>query len=125
VFALKQIGAQVLAGVRASQREEAAVLHADEVVALENPKDLKQPGLSTPWRIRLEVGWRVPYRPTFRRDREADQHEAESVDAGSDFEGCGGQGIVDPNSANLPLPQTRKAHAVGEKDVNGKILLAV
>ena len=40
VHVAKQKGARVLAGVRASQREEAATLGADVVVALDDPKDL-------------------------------------------------------------------------------------
>jgi NADPH:quinone reductase-like Zn-dependent oxidoreductase len=42
VFAAKQRGARVIAGVRASQRAAAAELEPDEIVALDDPADLKR-----------------------------------------------------------------------------------
>jgi NADPH:quinone reductase-like Zn-dependent oxidoreductase len=41
VFAAKKRGAQVVAGVRARQREEARKLDVDEIVALDEPDDIK------------------------------------------------------------------------------------
>lgn len=42
VFAAKRRGAQVIAGVRASQRAEAEKLEVDEVVALDDPDDVRR-----------------------------------------------------------------------------------
>jgi NADPH:quinone reductase-like Zn-dependent oxidoreductase len=42
VFAAKQRGARVIAGVRASQRAAAAELEPDEIVALDDPADLER-----------------------------------------------------------------------------------
>ncbi|MDF3069817.1 MAG: zinc-binding dehydrogenase family oxidoreductase [Polyangiaceae bacterium] len=42
VFAAKRRGAQIVAGVRARQREEAEQLDVDEIVALDEPSDLER-----------------------------------------------------------------------------------
>jgi NADPH:quinone reductase-like Zn-dependent oxidoreductase len=42
VFAAKQRGAQVIAGVRASQRAEAEKLEVDDIVALDDPQDVRR-----------------------------------------------------------------------------------
>lgn len=42
VFAAKRRGAQVIAGVRARQREEAEELEADDIVALDDPADIRR-----------------------------------------------------------------------------------
>lgn len=42
VFAAKRCGAQVIAGVRASQRAEAEKLEVDDIVALDDPADVRR-----------------------------------------------------------------------------------
>jgi NADPH:quinone reductase-like Zn-dependent oxidoreductase len=44
IFALKALGAQAIAGVRASQREQAYALYPEEVVALDDPEELRRDG---------------------------------------------------------------------------------
>jgi NADPH:quinone reductase-like Zn-dependent oxidoreductase len=40
IFAAKRLGAQLIAGVRSSQREQAEKLDVDEIVALDDPSDI-------------------------------------------------------------------------------------
>jgi NADPH:quinone reductase-like Zn-dependent oxidoreductase len=145
VFALKKIGAHVVAGVRASQREEAAVLHADDVVALDDPKDLKRAGpfdavadtiggvvassLLAYIRSGGELATTVPPAPQTAQDSGVSAKPINMkpnrpmldriLRAAADGE------LLIPIARTFPLAEARKAHALGEKGVNGKILLAV
>ncbi len=145
IFALKEIGSHVVAGVRGSQREEAAALHADDVVALDDPEDLKRAGpfdavadtigggvassLLAYIRSGGVLATTVPPAPQTAPDSGVTNKAFNMkpnrlmldriLKAASDGE------LIIPLAQTFPLAEARKAHALGEKGVNGKILLEV
>jgi NADPH:quinone reductase-like Zn-dependent oxidoreductase len=144
VFTAKQIGATVFAGVRESQRDEAAELGADEVIALDDDDDLERLGfldavadtvngeaaqkliakvkqggvygsvVGPPANAKMHPTVRV--QPIMAKpDAERLRWLAEQVTAGR---------LRIPIDRMVPLADAAKAHAAAEKGgVGGKILL--
>jgi NADPH:quinone reductase-like Zn-dependent oxidoreductase len=145
IFALKSIGARAVAGVRASQREPAYELYPDEVIALDDPEELKRDGpfdgvadtiggavaaqvlpyvrsggtLATvvppPPQAAADSG--VSSKPFWVKPNRAmlDRIGAAAV---------AGQ-LIQPIVHKFPLAEAKEAHALGQKGVTGKILLVV
>ena len=143
IFALHKTGAQPVAGVRASQRESAAGLHAADIVALDEPEDLKRAGpfdavadtiggavaasvlahvrsggeLATvvPPPPQAAPGSGVTAKPFWVKPSRAMLDRIGASAASGE--------LVIPIVERLPLREARQAHTLGQKGGNGKILL--
>ena len=143
IFALHKIGARPVAGVRASQRESAAALHAADIVALDDPEDLKRAGpfdavadtiggavaaavlphvrpggeLATvvPPPPQVAPGSGVTAKPFWVRPSRSMLDRIGAAAASGE--------LVIPIVQRLPLREARQAHTLGQNGVNGKILL--
>jgi NADPH:quinone reductase-like Zn-dependent oxidoreductase len=144
VFALQKLGAHPIAGVRASQRKEAAALQSD-VLALDDPEDLKR---AAPFDgVADAIGGAVaasvlpflrpggvlattvppPPPPPEGSTAIAKPFWVKPNRAMLDRIGkAAAQGeLVIPVAVRLPLSEVRQAHTLGENGVNGKILLVL
>jgi NADPH:quinone reductase-like Zn-dependent oxidoreductase len=145
IYALKQIGAEAIAGVRASERDQASALDADGVVALDDPDDLKRAGpfdavadtigqavtskllpyirkgglLATvvPPPPQPDAASGITAKPFFAKPNRALLDRIGKAAANGDFEL--------PIAEDFPLSEARQAHTLGEKGAKGKILLTL
>lgn len=143
IFALQKLGAQAVAGVRASQRAEAAGLHAADVVALDDPGDLKRAGpfdgvadtiggaIGASLLPFLRPGGMLattvppPPEPAHNSGVTAKAFWVKPNRAILDRIGAAAATgeLVLPVAEKLPLSEARQAHTLGQKGVSGKILL--
>ncbi len=145
VFALQELGANIVAGVRGSQREEAANLLTDDVVALDDPADLQRVGPFDA--VADTVGHEVALAmlkyvktggvlvTTVPPPPQAPENSGVTA---KPFQVKPNRAMLDrigkaavqgklaiPIAKKLPLAQAREAHELGEKGVNGKIVLVI
>jgi NADPH:quinone reductase-like Zn-dependent oxidoreductase len=145
IFALKNLGARAVAGVRAAQREEARSLGAANVVALDDPEDLKRAGpfdgvadtiggavaagMVAYIRSGGTLATVLPPPPAAPENSGITTKPFWVTPNPEMLNRIGAAAVagelVLPIAHRFPLAQAGEAHRMGEKGVNGKMLLVV